>query len=74
MSNLILSFQILSYLAMGGFIWKLQSILLATFKVNNPDFISAILTLTEYLICLCLALYDYKKTQYNISNHAFISK
>ncbi|HII3761641.1 TPA: hypothetical protein ACY37T_002057 [Pasteurella multocida] len=35
MSNLILSFQVLSYLALGGFIWKFQSILLSTFKVKE---------------------------------------
>lgn len=74
MSNLILSFQVLSYLALGGFIWKFQSILLSTFKVNNPNLISSILILTEFIICLCLALYDYKKMQHKISNDVFISK
>lgn len=43
MSDLIVSFQILSYLALGGLIWKFQSVSLATFKVNNPNFISYIL-------------------------------
>lgn len=56
MSNFILALKIIAYLALSGFIWKIQSVLLASIKVNNPNLISFILILLYFIICLCLVL------------------